>query len=110
MLSELFKRVIRSGVNLRRNLEMSFEKIDLEAVNTECNISRYYTLQLDRNLFDDHCVTTVYGRRGHSGTTRSYHFASVTDARAKFNALYKKRLNSEKRIGVNYKVIHKICA
>lgn len=87
-----------------------YRKVDLEAINEERDIRRYYTIIIDRNLFGEFSVTTIYGRIGHKGTTRHYHFKTMKEAEAKFEEALQKRLKSESRIGVAYEVIHRICA
>ena len=81
------------------------QRTDLEAINPESNVHRFYTVMIETNLFQEYTVTTSYGRIGHRGQTKSYLFETHAEAQKKYEQIIKKRLNASKRIGTNYHVL-----
>ena len=82
------------------------DHIDLEARDPARNIWRYYTLGIERTLFNDYAVRSMYGRIGETGRHRCYHFRTLAEARHKYHQLLHKRLHAQSRIGVNYQVVN----
>ena len=81
----------------------AFLPIHLTAQNPTKNIYRFYTIFTSKDLFGFTCVHTCYGRIGTKGRLKSYAFEKESKATIFLNHILKKRLNSSKRIGVNYK-------
>ena len=46
-------------------------QIDMKRVDPECNMDRFYSVQLTQGLFGDHGVHRQWGRRGTWGRLRT---------------------------------------
>lgn len=76
--------------------------LTLKAINAALNIKRYYTIRIDRNLFGETSISTSYGRIGSKGQLKHDYFESPEAGNTFLRSTLRKRLNSKKRIGVNY--------
>ena len=69
-------------------------------------MARFYTIRIDRNLWDHITVSTSYGRIGTRGNTKHEYFEEAKEAQVYLRSVIRKRLNSKKRIGVDYREIN----
>lgn len=76
----------------------------LKAINADMNVKRYYTIRIDRNLFGETTISTSYGRIGSQGQLKNYYFETLTAGGKFIASTLRKRLNSKKRIGTEYKI------
>lgn len=84
---------------------MSLDKIvRMNAINEEENVYRRYELVISKGLFKTWIVHTAYGRINGSSQSKNYSFNDYESAARCAFAIIKKRLNSAKRIGINYKI------
>lgn len=79
--------------------------VSLKACNPERNVFRFYTLSLDRDLFNKWMLTCCYGRIGCKGTLKTYSLLSYDEGKRLYNRALKKRVNAKGRIGCDYKEI-----
>lgn len=82
-----------------------FAFFDFKAVNPERNIDRFYSIYLDRTLFEDHFLTINHGRNRFKGRTISYYFYNKDDLTEKLVYILKRRFSAKSRLGVNYDLI-----
>lgn len=78
--------------------------LKLKAIHTEYNLARFYTIRIDRNLRNHVTVSTSYGRIGTHGNIKHAYFEEDKDVRVYLRSVLRKRFNSEKRIGTQYKL------
>lgn len=78
--------------------------LKLKAIHTEYNLARFYTIRIDRNLWNHVAVSTSYGRIGTHGNIKHAYFEEDKEVRVYLRLVLRKRFNSEKRIGTQYKV------
>jgi predicted DNA-binding WGR domain protein len=78
--------------------------LKLTATNRASNLARFYTIRIDRNLWNHITVSTSYGRIGTHGNIKHAYFEEDKDAQIYLKSVLRKRLNSEKRIGVDYRI------
>ena len=81
----------------------NYELICLTAKNPTKNIYRFYNIFTSKDLFGFTCIHTCYGRIGTKGHMKAYSFGDKYTAETFLKNILKKRLNSSKRIGVDYK-------
>lgn len=82
------------------------KKIKLQAISPEKNLARSYEISLQKGLFKVWIVHTAYGRIGSKNAqTKNYFFEEKIEAQKTIEKILKKRLNSQKRIGVNYAIV-----
>lgn len=79
--------------------------LHLTAKNPSKNIYRFYKIFTSKDLFGFTCIHTCYGRIGTQGRMKSYAFLDLDKAKNFLKNILKKRINSSKRIGVDYKNI-----
>jgi predicted DNA-binding WGR domain protein len=78
--------------------------LKLQAIHIKHNLARFYTIRIDRNLWNQITVSTSYGRIGTHGNIKHAYFEEDKDAQIYLKSVLRKRLNSEKRIGVDYRI------
>ncbi|MEI7604280.1 MAG: WGR domain-containing protein [bacterium] len=84
------------------NCEMFY--IELRACDPDKNISRFYVINVGRDLLGDLIVTLRNGRIGHFGRLK-YHVCKDLEEAAKIvRKSLKRRNSSPKRIGVAYEI------
>jgi predicted DNA-binding WGR domain protein len=93
------------SIDFALNQLNSERRISFQAINPEKNVARFYTLLLRQNLFGEFTVTAINGRIGSKGRIRNTYFLSPSHAEKHLRSIIKKRLSSEKRIGVGYKMV-----
>ncbi len=79
--------------------------IQLRAENPQNNLYRWYSIRIDKNLFGEWCLSLSYGRIGHRGQTKLSFWTDISLLLRQLKRILKKRLNSSKRIGCNYKIV-----
>jgi predicted DNA-binding WGR domain protein len=80
--------------------------LSFKAENIEKNIKRFYSITIEKNLFDEFEVITYYGRVGsRNGTRKTYYPQSLTDIKKQVLYLLKKRASAPKRIGCPYVLV-----
>lgn len=77
----------------------------LEAVWSERNIARRYTVAIDRDLFGASIVEFAWGRIGSRAQGRAVSFASEDEAARFARQLLRRRASAPKRIGVPYREV-----
>lgn len=77
----------------------------LEAVSTERNVARRYTVALSRDLFGALIVEFAWGRIGTKGQRRAVSFACEGEASRFARQLLRRRASAPKRIGVPYREV-----
>lgn len=77
----------------------------LEAVCTERNVARCYTVALSRDLFGASIVEFAWGRIGTKGQGRAVSFACENEASRFARQLLHRRASAPKRIGVPYREV-----
>lgn len=85
---------------------MESSSLYLRANNPSKNISRWYSLRLCQDLFGDWLLLTGWGRYGFKGQGKQYAFIDEASAQKEFERILKKRLNAQKRIGCNYRIVN----
>ena len=80
-------------------------RISFQAVCPERNMFRFYAIDIDRDLFGDVVICTHYGRIGTYGVLRKYWPKDSKEMKRIVQGLIRKRLNSEKRCGCQYKQV-----
>ncbi len=84
------------------NCEMFY--IELRACDPDKNISRFYVINVGRDLLGDLIVTLRNGRIGHFGRTKSHVCKDLEEAKKLVRKSLKRRDSSKKRIGVAYQI------
>lgn len=79
----------------------------MEAIKKETNKFRFYFLYLERDLFNQFILTTIYGRIGTKGTKKIFSYSTIMDASKKIVEIVQKRQTARKRIGVDYEIKNK---
>lgn len=79
--------------------------IRLRARDPSKNMDRGYTIVSTPGLFNTETVVVYYGKYNKQSQKRLYLFDDRLKANKFVNQLLRKRLNSAKRIGVNYQII-----
>ncbi|AIL13638.1 hypothetical protein IM40_09320 (plasmid) [Candidatus Paracaedimonas acanthamoebae] len=77
----------------------------LKAQNKEVDIFRYYHIIVMPTLFKDWSLLIANGRIGRKARQRSLLFTDLNLLIKKIKQILHKRLNAEKRLGCNYKII-----
>lgn len=80
-------------------------RVAFQAVCPQRNVFRFYTIDIDRDLFGDVVICTHYGRIGTHGVIRKYWPKDPEETQKILRRLIQKRLNSEKRCGCQYKQV-----
>ena len=83
---------------------MRFQLI-LRAIKPETNVNRVYEIRIDKGLFNSWLVLIGYGRYGGGSRQKNYSFFNVMEAKAFVQKNLKKRFQSHKRIGRDYKIV-----
>lgn len=83
---------------------MSPVALFLRAENPSRNVRRAYSIAVDQDLFGVWCVSLGWGRIGRSGQGRRLAFDDRPAALAFARIQLRRRLRSETRIGVPYRV------
>jgi predicted DNA-binding WGR domain protein len=79
-----------------------FKKHKLRAQSIDSNINRVYEIAIIKGLFNSVCVIIGWGRFGSKGQSKVVPFETWDEAEVFVQKKIKKRLGSEKRIGVAY--------
>lgn len=79
--------------------------IKFKAQTIDLRVNREYYIICSKTLFGDYSVTTCWGKPNTKGQSKSYFFETKNDMEKFVERITHKRLNSEKRIGVNYEVV-----
>ena len=82
-----------------------FAFFDLEAINPERNIDRFYSISIDTTLFEEYFITINHGRNRVKGRTKFYYFQNNSDLTDKLIHVLKRRFSAKSRLGVNYELI-----
>ena len=82
-----------------------FAFFDLEAINPERHIDRFYAINIDQTLFEEYFMTINHGRNRLKGQTKSYYFQNKNDLADKLAHILKRRFSAKGRLGVNYELI-----
>lgn len=77
----------------------------LRAENPARNCQRAYAIAVDRDLFGTWCVSLAWGRIGRPGRGKRHAFDDHGAALAFARVQLRRRLQSERRIGVAYRVV-----
>ena len=80
----------------------------LRAENPARNCRRGYAIAVDRDLFGAWCVSLAWGRIGRPGRDKMHAFKDRDAALAFASRQLRRRLKSERRIGVPYYVAQRI--
>ena len=80
-------------------------KIHLRATNPAQNISRWYSIRVDKTLFGEWCLYLTYGRIGNKGQLKLSFWNDVNLLLRHLKTILRKRLNATKRIGCNYEIV-----
>lgn len=79
--------------------------IKLRARSIDLSIDRVYEVAIVNGLFNSVCVIIGWGRYKSKGQSKVFSFENWQEAEKFVQKKIKKRLGSEKRIGVAYKYI-----
>ncbi len=79
--------------------------IELEAHNPTRNVHRRYSICVERDLFDDWCVTIRFGRVGVYGQERRFAGYEVAPLRKIIDNCLRRRASAPERIGCSYQVV-----
>lgn len=79
-----------------------FAFFSLKAIKPLQNINRFYTIRVDKILFEEYLLQIVHGRNGFKGRTKNYYFKEVQPLSNKLEKLFKRRFNASSRLGTNY--------
>lgn len=93
-----------SDINRTVDQVMEVGILKLKAIHNEHNLARFYTIRIDRNLWDHITVITSYGRIRTHGNVKHAYFEEAKEAQDYLKLVLRKRFNSEKRIGTQYKI------
>ncbi len=77
----------------------------LRAIKPETNVNRVYEIRIDKGLFNSWLVLIGYERYGGGSRQKIYSFFNVMEAKAFVQKNLKKRFQSHKRIGCDYKIV-----
>ena len=80
--------------------------LHLKAENSDSNVYRWYSLTMGQDLFGEWMLITKWGRIGYKGQLKEYVFPEEKLAQREYQRILRKRLNSHKRIGCRYRIIH----
>ncbi len=78
--------------------------IRLEACLATRKINRFFYIQFGHNLFGNPFIQVNNGRIGSRGRIRELMFNNDDDCHKKLREMVRKRLNAQKRLGVNYQI------
>ncbi len=78
--------------------------LDLKAINPERNIDRFYSIYIDKTLFNEPFLTINHGRNRFRGRTISYYFEDQKTLEKKLVHILKRRFTAKKRLGTNYEL------
>ena len=67
-------------------------QIDMKRVDPECNMDRFYSVQLTQGLFGDHGVHRQWGRRGTWGRHRLDWYGTELEAESALSDLVRQKL------------------
>lgn len=80
-------------------------RIDLQAVDPERNVARWYSLELINDLFGFVVIETRWGRIGAHGKVKRILSGSEQEARSISRLILRRRATASRRIGVPYRVV-----
>ena len=100
---DLFDRLLGTAVSDEK-IQPGW-KIHLRAKNPAQNISRWYSIRVDKTLFGEWCLYLTYGRIGHRGQLKLSFWSDVNLLLRHLKTILRKRLNATKRIGCNYEIV-----
>jgi len=80
--------------------------IQLHAQNLDKNINRFYGLRVNKNLFGAWTITIQYTQFRTRGPTKLFFCDTVEEAKLRVQLILKRRLNYNRRMGCEYRIIH----
>lgn len=100
---DLFDRLLGTSI-LSDQIQPGWN-IRLHAKHLPRNIDRWYSLRVDKNLFNEWCLSISYGRIGQRGQSKQYRWPDTAVLMTQIKSTLRKRLNATNRIGCNYQII-----
>lgn len=80
--------------------------IQLHAQNLEKNINRFYSLRVTKNLFGAWTITIQYTQLRTRGPSKLFFCDTVEEAKERVYLILSRRLNYNRRMGCNYRIVH----
>lgn len=73
-------------------------QIDMKRVDQSCNMNRFYSVQVMKDLFGEHCVFRQWGRRGTRGQSLMNSYKTEDEAEGAASKLIKQKLGRGYRL------------
>lgn len=73
-------------------------QIDMKRVDRSCNMDRFYSVQVLKDLFGEHCVLRQWGRRGTRGQSLMNSYRTEDEAEGAVSKLIKQKLGRGYRL------------